>query len=234
MWVFWQPAIQFGILRIVQHVDHVRTANSPWIVDSRVRESRDVAKLFRARFRQLLHLRLRPEVQAAGRARFNAGWFETNRHAVVAQRALENLMRLRTEFWNIERAPRDAVAATDAVLFLKIHDAVGVLHDGAVGGTCRQTARIFAVHALIFAHQQHHAAVGALVFIEFDQVPVIPRRFRHGLVGVVKSRLAERVTVPFQARHFARFAPNARGGIHQLANLKFPVQPGARNASRVP
>ena len=162
-------------------------------------------------------------MQAARGARLDASRFETHRYAVVAQRALENFARLRAEFRNVERAAGHAVAATDAIRFLEIDDAVGVLHDGRVRRTRRQAARIFAVHALVFAHQQHHAAVFALVFVELDQVPVIPRRFRHGLVGVVEGGFAEGVTVPFQAGHFARFAADARGGVHQLADLEFPV-----------
>src|SRR5208282_881262 len=44
---------------------------------------------------------------------------------------------------------------------------------------------------------------------------------------------AERVTIPFQAGHFAGFTANARGGVHQLADLEFPVHPGARDGPGV-
>ncbi len=146
---------------------------------------------------------------------------------------LKTLRAVRTEFRNIEWAARHAVAATDAVGFLEIHDSVGVLNDGGVCRARRQAAGIFAVHALVFAHQQHHAAVFALVLVELDQVPVIPRRFRHGLVAVVEGGFAERVSIPFQAGHFAGFATNARGGVHQFADLKFAVEPSARNGAGV-
>ena len=147
---------------------------------------------------------------------------------------LKTLRAVGLNFGMLNGQPRHAIAATDAVRFLEIDDSVGILHDGCVRRTRRQAARIFAVHALVFAHQQHHAAVFALVFVELDQVPVIPCRFRHRLVGVVERGFAERVTVPFQARHFARFAADARGRIHQLADLELAVQPGARDGAGVP
>jgi len=93
------------------------------------------------------------------------------------------------------------------------------LHDRAIGGTSLEATRIGAVHALIFAHQQRDAAICALVLVELDQVPVIPRRLRHGLVAVVEHRIGERITVPLEARNFTSFAADARGGVDQLANL---------------
>ena len=207
----------------------MRAANARRIVNSGIGESGILAKLRRPCFRQFLHFRFRPEMQAARRARLDASRLEAYRHAVIAQRALENFARRRTEFWNIERTARHAIAAADAVRFLEINDSVGILHDGAIRRASRQAARIFAVHALIFAHQQHHAAVFALVLVELDQVPVIPRRLGHGLVGVVESGFAEGVAVPFQAGHFAGFAADACGGVHQLADLDIrdsPRRPG--------
>ncbi len=137
-----------------------------------------------------------------------------------------------SEFRNVERAAGHAISAADAIRLLEIDDAVGILNDGGVRRTSREAARIGAVHALVFAHQQHHAAVGALVFVELDQVPVIPCRLRHRLVGVVKRGFGERVTVPFQAGHFAGFAADAGGGVHQLADLEFAVQTWRRERPR--
>ena len=155
------------------------------------------------------------------------------RDAIVAQRAFEDLVRGRAELGDVERAARDAIAAADAMGFLEIHDAVGVLDDRRIGGTGLQAAGIFAMHALIFAHQQHHGAVVALVFIELDEVPIIPSRFRHGLVGIVESGFAEGVAVPFQACYFAGLAADAGGGVHQLADLEFAVQAGAGDSAGV-
>ena len=50
--------------------------------------------------------------------------------------------------------------------FLKIDNSVGILDDGAVRGARNQTARFFTMHALIFAHQQHHRAVFALAELD--------------------------------------------------------------------
>ena len=85
------------------------------------------------------------------------------------------------------------------------------------------------MHALIFAHQQHHAAVVALVLVELDQVPVVPLRLRHGLVAVVEVGLAEAVSVPFQTGDFARFAANAGCGIDHLADLLGTLHVRARH-----
>ena len=126
-------------------------------------------------------------METAGGARLDARRFEPHRHAVIAQRALEDFARRRTEFRNVEWAACHAISATDAVRFLEIDDAVGILDDGGVGWACGQATRIGAVHALILAHQQHHGAVFALMFVELDQVPVIPCRLRHRLVAVIKS-----------------------------------------------
>src|SRR6202034_1491197 len=120
-------------------------------------------------------------MQATSGTRLDAGWLEALRDAIVAERAFEDLARRGAEFRNIEGAARHAIAAADAVVFLKIHDAVRILNDSAIGG----------VHALILAHQQLHRTVFALVLVKLDQVPVIPGSLRHGLVAVVKGRFAE-------------------------------------------
>src|SRR6202034_4086288 len=101
------------------------------------------------------------------------------------------------------------------------------------GGTRREASRIGAVHALILAHQQLHRAVFALVLVELDQAPVIPSRFRHGLVAVVKGCFAEGVAVPFEAGNLARLAADARSGVHQFAYAEFAIQSLARHASGV-
>src|SRR6202041_1554572 len=147
-----QAPVQLRILGIVQHVDPMGAADSRRIVPSRVGESRNFAKLLGARFGQLFHFRFGAEVQAARGTRFDAGGFQTHRHTIVAQRAFENFARRGTEFWNVERAAGDAVAAANAVRFLKIHDAIGILHDGSIPGATPEPPWIFASHALIFAY----------------------------------------------------------------------------------
>ena len=100
-------------------------------------------------------------------------------------------------------------------------------------GQADQAAGLFAVHALIFAHEQHHGAVIALMLVELDEVPIVPGRFRHGLVRIVEGGFAEGVAVPFEARDFAGFAADAGGGVHQLADLEFAVQSGAGDGASV-
>src|SRR5208282_6028899 len=222
--IFRQSAVQLRILRIVQDIDHVGSAHSGRIIDSRILESGVCAKLLGTCLRQFLHFRLRSKMQAARRAGLDARWFEPHRNAVVAQRALEDFARRRIKFRNVERTAGHAIPATDTICLLEIYDAVGILNDRGVRRAGREAARIGAMHALVFAHEQHHGAVGTLMLIELDQVPVIPCRLGHRLVTVVEGGFAERVTVPFQAGYFARFAANTRGRVDQLANLEFTVQ----------
>ena len=84
------------------------------------------------------------------------------------------------------------------------------------------------MHALIFPHQPLNRSVLTLVFIELDQIPEIPARLRHRLVGIVESGRAERHVVPFDARHFAGLAADASRGIDELANFVIALHSEAR------
>src|SRR5262249_1044125 len=143
-------------------------------------------------------------------ARLDARGLETLSDAIRAERALVNLLRLAVELRDIERTARHAVLTPDAILLLEIDDAVRVLDDGAVGRTRAETAGILAVHALVFAHEPLQRAVVVLVFVELDQVPVVPRRGRHRLIRVVERGLLERHVVPLDTRDLACLAANAR------------------------
>ena len=57
------------------------------------------------------------------------------------------------------------------------------------------------------------------MLVEADQVPEVPGRIGHGLVGVVESSLAELITVPLQASYFTGFAADTGGGVHELTNV---------------
>ncbi len=168
MRVLWQPAVGFWIRGVVQYIDDMRSANSRGVVHAGIGKAGLIAKLSRARFGEFLHFALRSEMQAARWARLDARGFEPLAHAIIAERALENLARRRTELRNIERASGHAVAAADAVRFLKVHDAVGVLHDGTIGRTRDQASRLRAMHALILAHEQHQAMIGILVLVAWS------------------------------------------------------------------
>src|SRR5215472_1212602 len=170
---------------------------------------------------EIEHVFFRAKVQAAGGTRLDARGLESLADAVGAQRALEHAMRLGIHLWNIERATRDAVAAPDAIRLLKIHDAIRVLHNGAIRGAGCQASRFGAVHALVLAHQPHQRAVFAFVFVEEDQIPVIPARFRHGLVAVAENGFAERQVVPLHASDFASLAADAGRGVYEFADGVF-------------
>jgi hypothetical protein len=74
------------------------------------------------------------------------------------------------------------------------------------------------MEAAVFAHQPAQLAVVGDVFVEADQVVVIPFQIRHGLVGVIENRFAERVAVPFEAGDFAGFAADASGHVDELGD----------------
>src|SRR4029077_16304943 len=159
---------------------------------------------------------------------------EPLRNAAIPQPAFENFRLRLAKFWNFKGTARHGIAAPDSIGFLKIRNAVRVLPDGAVGWASDQASRLLAVHALILAHQQLHSAVLALVFVELDQIPVIPRRLRHRLVAVVECSFGERISVPFQTRYFASLAADTRGCVYELADPELAIESRAGNAAGVP
>jgi hypothetical protein len=228
-----QVAVALGLGGIVQHVNHVRSANRVGIVNPGVLKTGDLAQLRSAIFRYKLHVFFGPEVQAPGGTCLDAGGLQASSHSVRAERALVNLFRVGVEFRNIEGAARDTELAANAVFLLEIDDAVGVLHDGAIGRTGPQASGIFAVHALVLAHEPCKAAIVVLVLVELNEVPVIPVGVGHRLVGVVEVGLLERHVVPFHAGHFAGFAADAGGGVDQLAHLVLALRAFAGYRSRM-
>src|SRR5258708_145672 len=152
VWILRQSAVCLGIGYIVEHVDNAGSVDARRIVYAGLFDAVIVAKLLGASLRQILHVVFGSKMQAAGRAGFNTRRFQSLAHPVHAKRALEHLLGGGIEFGNIEWTAADAISAANAVLLLKIHDAVRILHDRAIRGASRQAARISAVHALIFAH----------------------------------------------------------------------------------
>src|SRR6266568_2860289 len=69
---------------------------------------------------------------------------------------------------------------------------------------------------------------------EDDQVPIIPARLRHGLVGIVENRFAERKIVPFHAGDFAGLAADAGGGVNEFADGVFALRVFAGDAAGMP
>src|SRR5579859_5136974 len=131
----------------------MRAADALRIPHSGVLHSIVIAQLFGARFGQRCHVILGSEVQAAGGARLDASRLQPLAHAVGAQGALVNLLGARIELRNIKRTTRSTKLAPDAVLLLKINNAVLVLHNGAISRAGTQAARVSAVHALVFTHE---------------------------------------------------------------------------------
>src|SRR5947209_322181 len=105
----------------------MRSAHARRVIHAGVLEAGHIAKLPGAALGKLFHLEFCAEVQTARGARLDAGRLEALADAVHAERALEDFVGLRAELGNVERAAADAVAAPNAVLLLKINDAVGVL-----------------------------------------------------------------------------------------------------------
>src|SRR5215470_10398996 len=129
-----------------------------------------IAKLFGPGLGNVEHVIFRAKVQASSRTRLDARGLQSFIHAIGAQRAFEHLLRAGIELGNVERTSAYAVAAANAVRLLKVDDAIGVLNDRRIGWTSFQATRIGTVHALILAHEQHGAAVFALVLIELYKV----------------------------------------------------------------
>src|SRR5579885_1989868 len=232
-----QAAVALRIGRIVQHVDHVCAADRLRVVHARLVIPEVLAQLLGALFGDEFHVVFRAELQAACWAGLDAGRLQALPHAVGTERALVDLLGRFVEARNVERAAGDAELAADAVLLLEVDDAVGVLHDGSVGGAGMQAAGVGAVHALVLAHQPLDGAVFPLVLVKFDEVPEIPARLRHGLVGVVEGGRRKRHVVPFDAGHFASLAANAGRRVNQLTDvviaLHFPAGLPAGNGAGV-
>src|SRR5260370_1351135 len=233
MRVLRQAAVEFRLGSVMQHVNHAGATHARRVVHAGIGEVGVIAKLFRASFRKELHVVLAAEVQAPRRTCLDARLLQPFAHAIRTQRALEHAIGMRVDLWDVERASLGAVAAADAVGLLEIDDAICVLHDGPVRGTCRQAPGLRAVHALVFAHQPHQRAVFAFVLVEEDQVPVIPARLRHGLIGIIEDGFAERQVVPLHAGHFASLAADACGGVDEFADCKLALGVLAGNGPRV-
>src|ERR1700680_1934172 len=217
----------------MRHVNHSGAANARRVIHTSFREFGVIAKLLGASFRKELHIVLAAEVQASRRTRLDTRRLQAFAHSILAQLSLEHAVVLGIHLWNVERAAGDAVAAPDAIGLLKIDDAICVLQDGAVRGTRRQASGLRAMHALVFAHQPHQRAVFAFVLVEEDQVPVVPARLRHGLVGIIEDGFPERQVGPLHAGDFAGLAADAGGGVDKLADLEFALGSLAGDGPRV-
>src|SRR5262245_23157026 len=112
----------------LQHVDHDGPADARWIVNSRIRPAVGF-QLIDAVIGDLDELLFRTELQAAGRARFDASGFKAVGDAVGAERAFVDFLGPFIQPRDVERAARHAVLTAYAMLLLEVHDAIGVLYD---------------------------------------------------------------------------------------------------------
>ena len=136
------------------------------IIDAGIRVA-VAMQLRNALFGFKLHIFLAAEMQTAGGTCLDAGRFQSCANTVRAERTLIDFLGGFVKFGNIEWAPSDAILAANTVRLIEVHDTVGVLHDGAIGGARDQAPRLFAVHALVFAHQPLQATI-SFNFIKFD------------------------------------------------------------------
>ena len=217
----------------MQNIDDAGAADAGRVIDAGVRKVVVIVELLRALIGKRLHVVLGAEVQTAGRAGLDARGLEALAHAIRAERALVDALGMRIEFRNVEGATRDAVATADTFVLLKIHDAVRVLDNRAVRGAGGQAARLGAVHALVLAHEPLESAVIAFVLVELDEVPVVPARFRHGLVSIVEDGFGEGQLIPLDASDLAGLAADAGGRVHELAYDFFALRARAGHRAGV-
>src|SRR5256885_2704998 len=166
----------------------------------------------------LLHVFLGAEHERTRGTGLDAGRFEPHRDAVGAQSALVGLVIALGDAWDVERAAGDAVPAADAVLLVKVHDAVRVLHDRARRRARFQAPRVGTVHAAVLADQPFQIALGVLVFGEAHQRPGLAGQIARVVIdaGVAADLVAQ--VVPFHARDLAGLAADALGRVDELGD----------------
>src|SRR6202011_3379359 len=148
----------------------------------------------------------------------DAGGLEPDGDTVGAQRALVGLVVALGDARDVEGATGDAVAAADAVLLVKIHDAIGVLHDRARRRAGLQAPGVRAVHAPVLADQPFQIALGSLDLGEAHQRPAALAQVVRILIlpGVGADLIAQ--IVPLHAGHLAGLAADALGGVDELGH----------------
>src|SRR2546421_12791703 len=166
----------------------------------------------------LLHVFLGAEHQRTRGTGLDAGWLESHRNAVGAQGAFVRLVIALGDARDVEGAAGDAVPAANAVLFVKVHDTVGVLHDRTRRRAGFQAPGVRAVHAAVLADQPLEIALGVLVFGEAHQRPGLAAEVARVVVhaDVAADLIAQ--LVPFHARDLAGRAPAAVGRVDELGD----------------
>ena len=210
--------VQLRLVAKRQHRDHRRSADTRRIVDRCLREAISL-QLFDAVICNLEHRLLGAELQATRGTCLDTRRLQSYCDAIHAHRALVDAARLLGELRHVERASGHAVPAADALVLLKVDDAVGVLDDGAGRRAGDEATRLGAVHALVFAHQPVEAVLG-FVLAEADQVPEVRRHVGHRLVRAHLHRGFWRQIVPLLAGHLAGLAADARRSVDELRHRR--------------
>src|SRR5258708_39538794 len=167
----------------------------------------------------LLHILLGAEYDCSGRAGLHAGGLQADAHAVGAQGAFIRFLVLLRDARHVEWTPGHAVAAADAILFLEIDDAVGVLHDRARRRTGLETAGVFAVHAAVLADQPFQVALGIFVLGETHQGPRVLAQIRRVIVVTGAGADVVSQVIPFHAGDLAGLAAEGLAGVDAVRHL---------------
>src|SRR5205807_10035122 len=147
------------------------------------------------------------------------------------QRAFIRLAVLLGDSGDIERATGNTVTAADAVLLVKVHDAVAVLHDRARRGASLETAGVGAVHAAVLADQPFELALLHLHFRETHDGPGLVREVERVVVDAVIGAYLIAQVVPLHACHLAGLAADALGDVDELRDLLRLAHPRRRRGS---
>src|SRR6202011_1798015 len=197
---------------------HMGAADASGIVEARVVEAARF-QILDALLGMLFHILLGAEDDCSGRAGLHTGGLQADTDAIGAQGAFIGFLVLLRDARNVEWTPGHAVAAADAILFLEIDDAVGVLHDRTRRRTGLETAGIFAVHAAVLADQPFQVALGIFVLGETHQGPrVLAQILRVVVVTGAGADLIAQI-IPFHAGDLAGLAADALGRVDELRHL---------------
>ena len=215
--VFRQSVVELRLIGVMQHIHHMGAANACRIVQAGIFKAARF-KIGDALRRQLLHLLFAAEVNRAGRTGFDAGRFLSDIDSIDAERALIGAVVLLADARHVERASRNAVAAADAVVRLKVDDTVSVLHDGARRRAGFQTAGIGAVHTAILADQPFQSAI-LLNLREAHHRPGFGVEIGRIVVNAdIVPNLGANI-VPLRAGDLTAFTADTGGNVDQLGDL---------------
>ncbi len=218
---------------MMQHIHDMRAANAGRVIQPRVLEAAFL-QVGDAVIGVIDHVLLAAKDQRLGRAGLDTGRLQPDHDPIGAQRAFVGLAVLLREARHVERAAGHAVAAADAVLLLKIDDAVAVLDDRPRRRAGFQAAGIGAVHAAILADQPFQRAV-LLMLGKAHQRPAILGEVVRVLVGTLVDADVLAQIVPLLAGRLAGLAADALADVDELGHLgHLPLLRRWRRGGRAP